>query len=339
MGHWPPAAAAAAAADDDDDDDDDDSDVESATSFTSDDEDSSNRRQTPYWQEHRQLLHSRGFRLNTARNVRQYYEAYWANNPDPHRRGCAEYQRARALHPDALCGDPGLPDNLFRGQRVSDGKRIIVKAVCLRSREAEIMRCLSTAPLRNDPRNHCIPVVDIIPVPSHNITLIVMEEWSSELIPDAPCCLHLFLNALQSCITHMVFMHEHHIAHLDISLRNLVTDYNGHYACINYELSQSFAGIANPRICTLRATEVPPELERGESSDPFKVDVWAMGILMLRAGHLTNNLIPELIEVIQPMLNEHPSRRPNALTVLRKFDEMIPKIHPSHLSCQINRRP
>lgn len=78
-------------------------------------------------------------------------------------------------------------------------------------------------------------------------------------------------------------MHRYHIAHLDISLRNLVTDYRSHYACIDFELSRRYDGVRNPRIRGYRGTEVPPELERDESSDPYKVDVWALAVLMLRA--------------------------------------------------------
>jgi len=78
-------------------------------------------------------------------------------------------------------------------------------------------------------------------------------------------------------------MHEHHIAHLDISLRNIVTDYEGHYAYIDYEASRRFNETAYPLIFGYRGTEVPPECERGEFIDPYKVDVWALAVMMLRA--------------------------------------------------------
>lgn len=86
-------------------------------------------------------------------------------------------------------------------------------------------------------------------------------------------------------------MHEHRIAHLDISLRNWVTDFKGHYACIDYELSQRFLGTKGARIRGPRGTEVPPELESGLECDPFKVDIWALGILILRACHVRVCLI------------------------------------------------
>lgn len=154
-----------------------------------------------------------------------------------------------------------------------------------------------------------------------------MEEWSSQLITDGgPCCLGLFLGALRQCIEHAAFMHMHRIAHLDISLRNLVTDYNGRYACIDYELSRRLGLGQRASFVGFRATEVPPECENGECRDPFKVDVWALAVLMLRACKMCGYCVPELLEIIKPMLNENPDDRPTALAILKAFDRMVPLI-------------
>lgn len=137
-----------------------------------------------------------------------------------------------------------------------------------------------------------------------------MEEWSPQLITDNPCCMRLFLGALQQCIDvgvstscsetfiysaalqHTVFMHRHRIAHLDISMHNLLTDGKGHYACIDYETSRQYDCLSpTPRISHHRATEVPPEFGRGECSDPFKVDVWALAVLMLRACQVRYHIV------------------------------------------------
>ena len=79
-------------------------------------------------------------------------------------------------------------------------------------------------------------------------------------------------------------MHTHNIAHLDISLRNLLTDFNGRYSYIDFELSRRFSE-AGPRILYgSRGTEIPPECDRpGEPHDPFKIDVWALAVLIIRA--------------------------------------------------------
>lgn len=78
-------------------------------------------------------------------------------------------------------------------------------------------------------------------------------------------------------------MHVHHVAHLDISIRNLLTDYRHQYAYIDFELARRFDGVHHPRIHGCRGTEVAPELEQGGVSDPYKADVWALGKLIKRA--------------------------------------------------------
>jgi serine/threonine protein kinase len=80
-------------------------------------------------------------------------------------------------------------------------------------------------------------------------------------------------------------MHTHHTAHLDIALQNIVTDCKGRYAYIDYEQSRRFGpSIQLHRIEDYRATEIPPEFETQTCVDPFKVDIWALGVLILRAS-------------------------------------------------------
>lgn len=83
-------------------------------------------------------------------------------------------------------------------------------------------------------------------------------------------------------------MHQNHIAHLDLSLHNVVTNDQGNCACIDFETSRRYDSLeAAPRIHELRTTEIPPEIERGEASDPFKIDVWALAVLFLRASEVS----------------------------------------------------
>ncbi|KXN89233.1 hypothetical protein AN958_05987 [Leucoagaricus sp. SymC.cos] len=293
------------------------------------DEEEVNQRVFPFWPKYRTLILSRGHRLDTVRDVQEYYRECrrLGQAPRPIPAGID-----REMGDEALCPDEGLPGNLFRGTRVNDRIKIIVKAVHIHSREYDIIRALSRGALREDPRNHTIPVVDLIEHPLDNIAFIVMEEWSSQLITDdGPCCLSLFLAALRQCIEHAVFMHSLKMVHLDISLRNLVTDYNGRYAYIDFELARRFEDDPNPRLVFRRGTEVPPECERGESTDPYKIDVWALGVLILRACKLTGYCVPELMHVVKPMLDECPERRPTSLAVLRTFDRMVPFIDSERL--------
>ncbi|EIW59978.1 uncharacterized protein TRAVEDRAFT_119655 [Trametes versicolor FP-101664 SS1] len=307
----------------------------SSSSQSSLDEDAVNMRVTPYWCAYRCVIESRGFRLDTYKDVKAWYHEYWASLGSQGHTVSMDlpgYIRAcRGKDENELCRDDGLPERLFRGTQCSSGVKVVIKAVHLYSREYDVIRHLSSPTLRSHPMNHCIPVLDLIEVPRDNLAFIVMKEWSAQLVADTPCNLGLCLSALRQCIEHIAFMHAQHIAHLDVSLRNILTDYRGNYACIDYELSTRYDGVATPRISNARGTEIPPELERGECSDPYKVDVYALGVLLLRAMELTGYDVPELHSLVKPMLSHRFEQRPTAHQVLISYNAMVARIHPSRL--------
>ncbi|KAI0079924.1 hypothetical protein K474DRAFT_1591059 [Panus rudis PR-1116 ss-1] len=316
-----------------------DSDNESLTSASSSssdyDDDDVNIRMVPNWCAYRRIIESHGFRLDTCRDVKLWYHQYWDTMRS---QGCTVskdlpgYARACSADDDsALCKDAGLPEHLFRGSRSADGLKVILRAVHIRSREYAIVRYLCSPALRNDPKNHSIPILAFIEVPSDNIVFIVMEEWSPQLVAETPCNLRLFLGALRQCIEHAAFLHSHHIAHLDISMRNILTDYQSHYAYIDYELSRRFEASVEPRIRGRRGTEVPPELEAGGVSDPYKTDVWALAKLLLRACSLVGYHIPELRPLIKSMLHPNFQQRPSAAAVLLEFDSIVSRIDTTRM--------
>ncbi|KAF5391251.1 hypothetical protein D9757_001863 [Collybiopsis confluens] len=289
------------------------------SSDSSFDEDEVNYRLKPYWPKYFPLFKRRGFRLDTVRDVKDHYKQSGAP------RSVSEW--LRGLDDDALCPDPGLPDNLFRATRIIDGTKMMVKAVHRASRELDIIRFLSSHPMRRHPMNHCIPVHALIDMAEESMTFIVMEQWSSQLVFNEPSCsLFKFLAAIKQSIEHIVFMHRHSIAHLDISLRNLLTDYMGHYAYIDFELSRKFTDSGSPLVTGRRGTELPPECTPDSFYDPYKVDVWALGILILRACKLSGFCIPELVELVKPMLHENPTQRPAMEMIMHAFDRMLSSI-------------
>ena len=138
-------------------------------------------------------------------------------------------------------------------------------------------------------------------------------------------------------------MHTHRFAHLDVSMRNVLTDDDGRGACIDYETSRRFCRPpveveegGDPRssvlIHELRATEIPPEMEMGHSTSPYATDVWALGVLMLKAGTSTGHDVPELCSVAKGMLEPRWERRPSAKMVLRRFEAAISTISEERLN-------
>jgi len=84
-----------------DDEDDGDSDDE--------DEDEYNIRVAPYWQTHRHLFESRGYHLDTCKDVRQFYLRYWETANIQHSiQSCVGYRSACRGDDNELCKDEGL---------------------------------------------------------------------------------------------------------------------------------------------------------------------------------------------------------------------------------------
>ncbi|KZT09443.1 uncharacterized protein LAESUDRAFT_741744 [Laetiporus sulphureus 93-53] len=312
------------------------SDSESIASATSSvDEEDVNTRLAPNWCHYRHIIGRRGFRLDTCSDVKQFYQRYWeglvAQGCDVPRDWPGYLRACNGGGDDELCKDVGLPDNLFRGTRCSDDLKVVIKAVHTHSREYDIVRYLSTPPVRDHPMNHCIPVLNIIDVPEDRIAFIVMEEWSPHLVTDPPYILRSFLGTLRQHLEHITFMHAHHIAHLDISLRNMLTDNHTRYACIDFETSRRFDKASSPRVFRHHAAETPPEVETSDWCDPYKIDVYASGILMLRAANLTGHNIPELSHILRPMLAVDPESRPTIAEALITFNGLMRTIEDSQL--------
>lgn len=104
-------------------------------------------------------------------------------------------------------------------------------------------------------------------------------------------------------------MHSHRMAHLDISIRNLLTDHKCHYAYIDFECCRRFDAIPNALVRGCRGTDLPPELERGEWSDPYKADVWSLAILILRSSKVGFCLLfsPFLTDIHRCPVTTYPS--------------------------------
>jgi len=88
-----------------------------SSSYTSSDDDSDededehNLRVAPHWQAYRHLFESRGYHLDTCKDVRQFYLRYWESRNMQHStQSCAGYKSACREGGDdnELCKDEGL---------------------------------------------------------------------------------------------------------------------------------------------------------------------------------------------------------------------------------------
>ncbi|KAJ7291710.1 WD40-repeat-containing domain protein [Mycena rebaudengoi] len=99
-------------------------------------------------------------------------------------------------------------------------RHVIVKVIMAGSIELQILKHLSSDPLRSDPRNHTIPVLQFIPCNGFEFSVQACwyEHWQS---PPFDCARSRFEMARQ-LLEGLVFMHEQFIAHGDIHPRNIL---------------------------------------------------------------------------------------------------------------------
>lgn len=61
--------------------------------------------------------------------------------------------------------------------RASDGKLVYLKAISKTSQELELCRFFSSEELRRDPRNHCVPLLDVVAHPTDLDTCFIVMPF------------------------------------------------------------------------------------------------------------------------------------------------------------------
>ncbi|TDL22424.1 kinase-like protein [Rickenella mellea] len=245
---------------------------------------------------------------------------------------------------------------------IRDGKRVRervgLKLVKLDEKigvqEIEILEYLSSREVRDDPRNPCIPLLEILHPPSHpNQRLLVMpllyEVISPPLKRKSEC-----VEFLRQILRGMEFLHGHKIAHKDICPHNLVVHAPGLYpeGCHPMDNTRSEDGLSYAEIKDLRKVKPTyyfidfglsimygspkqrwerrplrgrysdvPEYDRPGPWDGYKVDIYCMGLLIDELVVKRRKNMDFLGPLVEWMTREEPSERPTAQQAVEWFDE------------------
>ncbi|KAF5384209.1 hypothetical protein D9615_003101 [Tricholomella constricta] len=253
--------------------------------------------------------------------------------------------------------------NLHRGKnvpdavRISDGLRVVLKRVETRSNEISIAQYLALPHLRSDPRNHTVPIVDILLLPNEDEHAIVVMPQLLHFNQLPFRRLGELTDALRQFFEGLDFLHDHNITHRDACYYNLTMDgskvvprglhfmadktHDGvtrkiewndrssvgpiQYYLIDFGLSERFP---------VRPTEFyivgqhgqdrsVPEHKREGTYDPFKVDIYQLGNVVMRLIEIYEGLEP-LLGIATALTRKNPDER---LPLREAIDQLgrIPK--------------
>ncbi|KAG8870526.1 hypothetical protein FRB97_009681 [Tulasnella sp. 331] len=198
--------------------------------------------------------------------------------------------------------------HLIDAIRISDGATIYLKHVPSSSPEIEIGRFLCSETLRNDPRNHSIPLLDVLEDPSEPdhviLVLPLLRRLDMPKLASVRECVALVEQSLEG----LAFLHEHKVAHRDCSWGNIMMDSRAMFpggwhpqqefrapdgqGLKNDNSSRTAAGgvryyIIDFGISThgkdqsigLNGQERAPELSNKVPYNPYKLDVYILGMM------------------------------------------------------------
>ncbi|KAL1689452.1 kinase-like domain-containing protein, partial [Schizophyllum commune] len=251
--------------------------------------------------------------------------------------------------------------------RLSDGLPVVLRTTQTWSDEVPILRRLNR--LANDPRNYAVPVLDIIPLAEDDNEIILVLPLLRDYYDPPFSRLEQVVQALTQFFETMQLLHENNIAHRDFCTYNLMLDpsdlfpYGFHFASphvtpdgLTFGIEhRDRADVGYTRYFVIDfglATQLPskdsrvtgvfgqdrtvPELSWETPYDPFKVDIYQFGRVILRDMVSVYSGLDFLRRLTEAMLTKDPETRPDIAGVMRLFHAAVNDLSPSELRASIH---
>ncbi|KAG8990311.1 hypothetical protein FRB94_013490 [Tulasnella sp. JGI-2019a] len=251
--------------------------------------------------------------------------------------------------------------HLLDAVRVADGRTVLLKRVVRTSSETSIGQFLWSEDLKKDPRNHTCPLLDVLENESEPDHLILVLPNLRRLDEPRPASVRECVDLVEQTLEGLVFMHEHKVAHRDGAQGNVMMDARAMFPkgwhpqrtaillngdrIKNMNASRTAAGSVRyyyidfgisshneDSVQGLNGQERAPELSDDIPYDPYKLDVYILGMLyqhFLVEKHVGVDFVLPLIKYMTP---ETPSERPSAVEALEMFKTIRAKMTNHELS-------
>ncbi|KAJ3480769.1 hypothetical protein NLI96_g8114 [Meripilus lineatus] len=298
-----------------------------------------------FWLDHSEWLEEKGYMLRPR--YRHGWVPSWVaeNKPKPF---MAEDQRYFG-HPDTM-----------DATRISDNALVMMKLMN-DSLENEIALYFSTEPLASHPRNHCVPIYEVLHVPDPTgdddeiiIVMPLLRPFYDPRFKSVGEAVEFFRQIFEG----LQFMHEHNVAHRDVSSLNIMMDpcptfpemfhpaaisrsrdfkssakfhtrtsRPTKYLFIDFGLSEKFEPGQDRKVIPICGGDrSPPEFQHDgaeEEIDPFPTDVYCIGNLIRRKFLRPLKGVDFIQPLVEDMIQEDPTKRPTMDEVVLRYDEMV----------------
>ncbi|KAF8511914.1 kinase-like domain-containing protein [Gautieria morchelliformis] len=242
--------------------------------------------------------------------------------------------------------------------RMSDGKTVTLKRIVKskNSDEVGISKFFSSEPLASDPKNHWVPLLDVLEVPEYEgmvlLVVPILRPFNRPKIWTFGEAVEFFRQVFEG----IQFMHKHNYAHRDCTGRNIMMDArnlypNGFhpvnidfdykrdsfarhwtrterppkYLLIDFGLSRFYDPKNGPpldlpvRGIDRTAPEVQGE-KYNELSNPFATDIYYLGNMIKMEFVDVRFGFDFMVPLITDMTQEEPLKRPSIDEVVTRFE-------------------
>ncbi|TFK92749.1 hypothetical protein K466DRAFT_581658 [Polyporus arcularius HHB13444] len=247
--------------------------------------------------------------------------------------------------------------------RTKDGQIVVLKhdSKSVHPYEIDIALFLSSPPLATDPRNHCCPVLEVLDDPYDTdrrlMVMPLLRIYNDPKFVTVGEAVEFFRQAFEG----VQFMHEHHVAHRDISRLNIMMDPKPilpglfhpqqpwstldakreirpytrtarpvKYYFVDFGLSRRYSP-EDPdplEVPIMGGDKTVPEFQNDPETprNPFHTDVYCMGNLIRRDFCEVYTNFKFMEPLIARMVQDEPSKRPTMDEVVTEFATIIAKL-------------
>ncbi|EIM85012.1 uncharacterized protein STEHIDRAFT_60358 [Stereum hirsutum FP-91666 SS1] len=276
-------------------------------------------------------------------------------------------------------GEDSLPHNkhacglIMDAVRISDGRLVVLKRFELPANgqtELEVNTILSSEPLKNDPRNPALPMLDVIYAPDQ---CFMVFPFGHSLYGMELDTIGEGLDFVEQTLEGLVFLHENRIAHRDCAITNIVGDSPrmyprgihldgggldlrgkslGHirtrtqvggmkYYFIDFGESIKFGPSDSTRIVVhSKASIAAPETADLSlwPYDAFKPDIYTLGTTYKRALAEVYTSFDMLNPLLDAMTQRDPDARPSAAEALELYKNIKGSLSRTALHGRLHKR-